>query len=226
MEDRVKQMLFLREQKWALQKIADKFDISRERVRQLIGNTGYVTNSPFYRKEELRQVQQYFSCSQMDVAELYYLTRHEIEYRQGKSVGFIRTLRKNNGFFKCYSCFRKLPRLSFYKGMKPLESIDGLRCKNCTKKNVSKYVIKRNRLKESTLIGKLRRRAYGKVNYAIKKGILTRPTQCEKYDKNCHGRIEANHWHGYDEEHALDVQWVCVYHHQELDKTGFRHIKH
>lgn len=31
-------------------------------------------------------------------------------------------------------------------------------------------------------------------------------------------RIEAHHHHGYSEQHSLDVQWLCRYHHREADK--------
>ena len=43
LRQRTKEMKRLRHVlKWSLQKIADLYGISRERVRQLIGNTGYI----------------------------------------------------------------------------------------------------------------------------------------------------------------------------------------
>lgn len=43
MQQRFKEMLHLRfVERWTLQQIADKYNMTRERVRQIIGNTGWV----------------------------------------------------------------------------------------------------------------------------------------------------------------------------------------
>ena len=58
-------------------------------------------------------------------------------------------------------------------------------------------------------------RARNKINYRIYKGRLERPTKCERCGKETHkasdGRslIQADHHHGYDEDHALDIWWLC-----------------
>jgi DNA-directed RNA polymerase sigma subunit (sigma70/sigma32) len=46
--ERIEEMKRLRfEEKWTLQQIADKYGICRERVRQLIGNTGRLEKDPY-----------------------------------------------------------------------------------------------------------------------------------------------------------------------------------
>lgn len=59
-----------------------------------------------------------------------------------------------------------------------------------------------------------------RVQRAIRRGELTRPEVCSIPDCAFGGSIEAHHWHGYDEAHILDVQWLCVTHHRRLHKSG------
>lgn len=62
----------------------------------------------------------------------------------------------------------------------------------------------------------LQRQAQSAVAYAVKTGRLTRGP-CIVNDEHCHGRIEFHHWHGYDEDHWLDVVSICKYHHELAD---------
>lgn len=61
---------------------------------------------------------------------------------------------------------------------------------------------------------KQRERARLAVKGAIKYGALVRPDHCDICGCEC--KPDAHHWHGYDEDHKLDVQWVCKSCHKEL----------
>lgn len=62
----------------------------------------------------------------------------------------------------------------------------------------------------------LKARAHQAVRVAIRDGVLTRPATCSLCGNDpgraADGRtkIRADHWHGYEPECWLDVQWVCV----------------
>jgi hypothetical protein len=51
-------------------------------------------------------------------------------------------------------------------------------------------------------------RAHHKINNMIRDGKLFKPSICEMCGVKPK-RIVAHHWHGYDDEHILDVQWLC-----------------
>lgn len=67
-----------------------------------------------------------------------------------------------------------------------------------------------------------RKRARRAVNRAIRNGDLVRPTSCERCDvsperaKNGKALIDAHHRGGYDEDHWLDIIWVCQSCHQKV----------
>jgi len=50
---------------------------------------------------------------------------------------------------------------------------------------------------------------------AIKQGLLTRPESCSFCGriptpaKDGRAKIQGHHYHGYDNEHILDVEWLC-----------------
>jgi hypothetical protein len=45
---------------------------------------------------------------------------------------------------------------------------------------------------------------------AVRDGTLVRLRICERCGSDNNGRsLHGHHWHGYDEAHALDVQWLC-----------------
>lgn len=51
---------------------------------------------------------------------------------------------------------------------------------------------------------------------ALKCKRIVRPDVCSVADGTCSGPIQAHHWHGYDADHCLDVQWLCRKHHREI----------
>lgn len=57
------------------------------------------------------------------------------------------------------------------------------------------------------------------VNNAVARGKLVRPSVCTQPGCKNSGRIEAHHWHGYDNEHALDVVWLCPKCHRFADNS-------
>lgn len=57
-------------------------------------------------------------------------------------------------------------------------------------------------------------RARTAVSNAVRDGHLTRPLSCQHPTGEHRGRIEAHHWKGYDDEHLLDVVWLCRIHHE------------
>lgn len=69
----------------------------------------------------------------------------------------------------------------------------------------AKYNAKRNADPE----GKLKQRARGFVRAAVCAGRMFRQS-CLLCDN---GPGEAHHWHGYDDQHACDVIWLCRVHH-------------
>ena len=59
------------------------------------------------------------------------------------------------------------------------------------------------------------------VTWAVKRGELYKPSKCLMHEPTqCVGRLEAHHWHGYDESHWLDVVWLCHRHHQLVESAA------
>jgi hypothetical protein len=94
-------------------------------------------------------------------------------------------------------------------------------CKECTaemhresyKMNPSKF---KDSVKRWESKNPEKRKAHSAINRALRLGKIIRPRVCEicKMEKP---DIVAHHWHGYDEEHYLDVQWMCHQCHKDID---------
>ena len=52
-----------------------------------------------------------------------------------------------------------------------------------------------------------RARAYQAVAWALVFGLLIRPDTCQRCGSDA--RLHAHHHNGYEQEHWLDVQWLC-----------------
>lgn len=52
-----------------------------------------------------------------------------------------------------------------------------------------------------------KRKAHNSVNNAIRDGILHKPDKCEHCEE-VSDKIQGHHW-SYEEEHWLDVMWLC-----------------
>jgi hypothetical protein len=63
-------------------------------------------------------------------------------------------------------------------------------------------------------------KAYLAVSRAVLEGSLVRG-QCANEGPGCFGRIEGHHYLGYALEHWLDVQWLCVRHHNVVHEEEF-----
>lgn len=63
---------------------------------------------------------------------------------------------------------------------------------------------------------KLKNAARNKLRKAVYEGRIVRPTACERcgsepgFGADGRNRVQADHHHGYDDECALDVWWICV----------------
>jgi hypothetical protein len=72
-------------------------------------------------------------------------------------------------------------------------------------------------------------RARMKVREAIKYGRLAKPSTCQRCGQSpARGRdgrslLRADHWHGYDDAHALDVQWICARCDGEVERERAHH---
>lgn len=100
------------------------------------------------------------------------------------------------------------------KGEKPLRA-----CKTCRLAYREKYSKERRReIRAAMYIADKKRNPRGNaaraaVNYAVRKGVLVKPTKCEMATKTsrCSTWIEAHHD---DYEKQLEVQWLCRIHHR------------
>lgn len=52
-------------------------------------------------------------------------------------------------------------------------------------------------------------RARRAVAFMVRIGELEVPERCQRRQCGRRDKLVAHHWHGYDEEHSLDVQWLC-----------------
>lgn len=59
--------------------------------------------------------------------------------------------------------------------------------------------------------------ARARLRYAVKLGIVQKPTTCEKCNDS---KIQGHHHKGYDKENELKVQWLCVKHHSEIHRQA------
>lgn len=217
LDQRKQEMIELREQKWSLQKIGDKFGICRERVRQLIGNTGRFYKYFRIRREEAIAVKKYLRLTTTELAKLYYFpSPHTLNEYVGK-LPYVR--KYHPGFRRCYVCFCTLPYKKFSSRFAHV-------CKKCNTKRTYEFQkrtgYRKNYEKQYSKGGKryAHTLARGAVHEAVKNGILKKD-ECKLKNKDCHGRIESHHYLGYAEKHRLDVWWVCQKHHQQIDNSGF-----
>ena len=61
-------------------------------------------------------------------------------------------------------------------------------------------------------------RATQRVQNALRRGDLVRPGTCSACQSPC--KPQAHHHNGYDEEHMLDVVWVCISCHEAAHHAG------
>lgn len=101
-------------------------------------------------------------------------------------------------------------------------TIDGVypTCKKC-KAEINRKSYKKNpntfykSIKEWVHRNPEKRKAWGKVRWAVSTGRITKPDTCQSCGNK--KRLEAHHWNGYAEEHCLDVQWLCRSCHRKAD---------
>lgn len=64
-------------------------------------------------------------------------------------------------------------------------------------------------------LAKIRQHARAAIQYAIRKGILVRPSNCQECNSSS-TRIEAHHYLGYSKSNILKVQWLCTLCHAQF----------
>ena len=145
----------------------------------------------------------------------------------------MRKLRR--GEKRCFKCGRLLPKEQFYKHSQMADGRLG-KCKECTRVDAHdcykgktreqrlEYERKRNQGKQrkrnraeyqrrSRAKNPEKSRARGRLQYAIEVGKIQRG-KCEFEGSDCRGRIHAHH---HDYSRALDVRWLCEYHHRKVE---------
>lgn len=145
-----------------------------------------------------------------EIALVYGVSHQRISQILGR-VGILNPLVK--GYQRCRQCKKDYLKKDFY-GEK------ANRCIQCTKLYIKKYTA--NYAKDYKKGGKyyphvLARKA---VSKAIRTGQIIRG-KCFMRSDECKGRLEANHYLGYEKEHWLDIQWLCHEHHRKVDKFGW-----
>lgn len=174
----IKDIIKLRKEGNTLGEIGKKFNVTRERIRQLLKE---VPGMEKYRTPKIPK------------------------YRVG--------------YKKCLTC-RKIMKFDFFYKSKGKSDRFGYtqRCIKCIKRNSLKYM----KTKDYQKGGKywLKQKARSLLNYYLKKGHIVKG-DCIYKNEDCLGRIEAHH---NDYTKPLEVIWLCVKHHQEYDKHGFKYI--
>ncbi len=94
----------------------------------------------------------------------------------------------------CLECMRKRNRYLYSKNPSAFYNSSRLWIKNNTEKQ----------------------RAHAALNKAVLKGRIIKPKNCEKCGAS--GKLDGHHWHGYDNNHIFDVQWLCRKCHKEEEK--------
>ncbi len=74
----------------------------------------------------------------------------------------------------------------------------------------------------TTQTQKLHNRARGAVAAALDRGRLSRPDVCSACGSD--GRLQAHHYLGYEREHYLDIEWLCLDCHKGRHATDLRII--
>jgi len=134
----------------------------------------------------------------------------------------------------CFKCGKEKPLSEFYKHKQMSDGHLG-KCKQCAKSDVTKHrkenivkIREYDRCRDSMPHRKAKRKEYHKryieafpekykanhkVNNALRDGKLSRPDKCDGCGIEC--KPHAHHW-SYEEEHWLDVEWLCVVCHMQL----------
>ncbi len=69
---------------------------------------------------------------------------------------------------------------------------------------------------------KRKHKARQAVNLSIAYGLIVKPAACQhpgKYSPKCGGQIQGHHHKGYEQEHWLEVEWLCTLCHKAADKA-------
>lgn len=192
----------MRERGVTLREIGEHFGVSRERIRQKIGNTRNIIKEIHKKKKDKIRVEAISlrekKLTLKQIADILKIDTWSLSNIMGP-VGYLNPV--PDGLKRCHGkCGKDLNPSEFY-------SSQSNRCKKCNSLCTLEYS-KRNRDK---------RNARQATRYAIKTGKLV-VGECILKDSTCQGKIEAHHHMGYSKENRLNVLWVCDHHHPKLDK--------
>lgn len=219
-------MLELRKRGWTLEKIGNKFGVTRERVRQIIGTKFKPPSLRLLLKDvkplifEMRKVHTY-----KEIGKIIGLSSKQIYNILGGDIRRlgIKYLKYPKGYLRCHGCSKVKPENDF--SLQARKSKTGRRCRKCAKRDAIKYADLKARARLYQKHGKYykQQKAHGALYYALKHGKIKKG-KCFLKNKDCFGRIEAHHYLGYEKEHWLDVIWVCSQHHDILDRTPLEEL--
>jgi hypothetical protein len=95
--------------------------------------------------------------------------------------------------------------------IRKIDQLEKYKNKFCSKVHYDEFM--RNKYADRKQKNRYKYRARSLVFEAVEKGVLIK-TDCIKEDDLCKGIIEAHHYLGWELKHALDVQWLCYFHHR------------
>ncbi len=213
-EQRKRDMQRMRGDGMTLRAIAARFSVSYQRVEQIIGSTGRVSDF-FVRFDE----QQTENIKAMRTANY---TVVEIASAMGCSAypidlvltGFKKFSKYPEGFKKCYRCKKVLDASWWYANTE--------RCIPCVVARQADYNASHpEKVAEYLKLGKEKRRCRSKTHRLIRNGQLHKGP-CKQEDSECQGRIEAHHYAGYDRPDL--VEWYCAKHHRNIDGAKWKKV--
>lgn len=193
-----KTMHSLRESGFTLQQIADLFSVSKERVRQILGNTG--TMAAKVRKERYFDSVIGMRTAGYTIDEIVEETNLLESTIRDWCNGIVEN-QVPEGYRKCSRCGKVL----FYdwKNFYGNTTV----CIECTKRHQRRY-------NKSYVADPKKTNCRAATHRLLKAGKLTKG-ECQMKGADCRGRIEAHHYAGYD--HPELVEWYCARHHRMID---------
>lgn len=135
--NRIIKMKRLRAKGFTLRQIGEEFCISRERVRQLIGNTGYTTRYDIARKNReviAEDVHFYKDMTQAQAARKYNVSESFIR----KLIGPRHKYLSGYELKQCYACGNIIHRAYFGKNQTKKDGLNNV-CKECNSSRSKKY---------------------------------------------------------------------------------------
>lgn len=212
-QERKEEMIKMLNRGYSKSTIGQRFGVSSERVRQIIGNgNNKVELSNSVELDPRKTLNE--NIENLNRSGLFPLI-----YIIGKRLSKLKKSRVTSTTKYCIGCERELPKTEFTNHP---DHRDGkyTYCMDCSaRRNRELYNKNPEIFKESnkrwTERNPEKRRAHIMINVAVKSGKIKRPSICESCKET--KKVEAHHHNGYSEEHILDVVWLCRKCHRRAD---------